>query len=391
MAQATELARFNDEWWKTACRFFGLMLGCVIFVLLIFAPPAPAVGDATHLTAVAAWCWFVSFGTVAALIWHWTYKFALIRYCWWQVLILWVLPWAFSQLCILFFDLALNIYPVPFCSFSVGAPAASVSFGLAYALLPAKAKADKARLHACLHAWAGALWLICCLLLWILYRALFNTLTGVVQALAVMLLPVLRFISLRIMEAISSRAAPDGSLDAAASFSLKHYNSFFAASLYGNASSISSLLIVLQELVGTSAYLLKMNGFMDRVVDVLCRRNRVRPVEPLPSIEESDGSDSEGQTWRERVLYGEKPLLSHRFRRMLRTSGFLAMEDVVEVCVVCVVCCAAIATTCSCARLPSRFCAALPFHRTWLPSNGASCSLSFTTDTSARLCMCCQR
>eukprot|EP00753_Platysulcus_tardus_P021856 PLAT9148.3.p1 GENE.PLAT9148.3~~PLAT9148.3.p1 ORF type:complete len:331 (+),score=123.03 PLAT9148.3:159-1151(+) len=219
---------------------------------------------------------------------------------------------------------------------------------LAYFFIPMEVRANKQRMRLVFMAWIITVALTGFTLVGLLYRALFRVLDGSLQAALVMALPLVRLGSLRALEWLTGKAAPDGSLDAPVSFALKHYNSFFAATLYGNATGASSVLLVLQELVGSSFYLIKMAGVGRRL---RCwwngRTDLVTPMEETLEAEfdqsiragDIDGGEMEGGAdssstlfrcrWRQEVLYG-KHGLPRRFRRTLRTSGFLAMEELVE-------------------------------------------------------------
>eukprot|EP00753_Platysulcus_tardus_P013968 PLAT3948.1.p1 GENE.PLAT3948.1~~PLAT3948.1.p1 ORF type:complete len:505 (+),score=86.47 PLAT3948.1:75-1517(+) len=329
--QTRALAAFEESWPMSVLRFVSMAAAGVITMLVVYAAPAPKLGEQAmqHLGVAAAITWLVSYVLCAWMVVTWSRTIACVHYNY-KAMAAMALAAATTGIgALLVVDRVFGIYPVPFASVCVGAPSMVVLLLVAFWWLPAESRANKARMRLLLLSWAMLFWVVICLMLWVLFRALFNSLTGVAQALSVMLMPVMRFASLRVLEAMSNHAAPDGSLDAPASFPLKHYNSFFAASLYGNASGFASILLVVQELLGTSGYLLKMSNAWPRLYAWLtCKKNAVQPMayESLSSIESLsvDGAD-----WRHAALYGKRPP-SQEFRRMLRTSGFLAMEEVVE-------------------------------------------------------------
>eukprot|EP00753_Platysulcus_tardus_P019130 PLAT7057.1.p1 GENE.PLAT7057.1~~PLAT7057.1.p1 ORF type:complete len:517 (+),score=117.11 PLAT7057.1:168-1718(+) len=375
-----QLARFNEPVWKTCARFAVLAASMPILMIVVGIFGAPSVH---YMSWPAAWQWAAS---LAAITWTFnetTKRLAAVSLSRMACLAVWLAGVLFAYLMLFASDLLLHTFPIPFATAVVGVPLCFVMLGTAYASLPPAVRKNKERRRLVLLSWVIVGTSIAFAIFCLLFRALFNVLQDGAQAIMVVLLPLWRFGSQRALEALTRRLAPDGSLDAPVAFVLKHFNALFAATLFSAAGGISSALLVLQEMLGSVAYLLKMANAYNRAwayISCASRRNRVTPM-ALRAVKEEgeeegeeggeekkrkestcdDGTDSKldeesgdvgdseevGEQavldvlrdaltppaaqpgWRHAVLYSKKKL-PRSFRRALRTSGFLAVEELVE-------------------------------------------------------------
>eukprot|EP00753_Platysulcus_tardus_P019131 PLAT7057.2.p1 GENE.PLAT7057.2~~PLAT7057.2.p1 ORF type:complete len:584 (+),score=120.90 PLAT7057.2:198-1754(+) len=377
-----QLARFSEPLWKSAGRFFILSASMPGIILALGAIPLSE--HATqHMTWAVACHWCIALATITLTLRATTKKLAAVCLSLPACFAICIAASVFAACVMLLFDVLLGIFPVPFASVIIGSPSALLMLSIAYASLPPAVRNSPERRRILLWSWLIVLVLLGFAFFCLLFRALFNVLQDGAQAIMVVLLPLWRFGSQRALEALTRRLAPDGSLDAPVAFVLKHFNALFAATLFSAAGGISSALLVLQEMLGSVAYLLKMANAYNRAwayISCASRRNRVTPM-ALRAVKEEgeeegeeggeekkrkestcdDGTDSKldeesgdvgdseevGEQavldalrdaltppaaqpgWRHAVLYSKKKL-PRSFRRALRTSGFLAVEELVE-------------------------------------------------------------
>eukprot|EP00753_Platysulcus_tardus_P008057 PLAT15590.1.p1 GENE.PLAT15590.1~~PLAT15590.1.p1 ORF type:complete len:484 (+),score=115.96 PLAT15590.1:69-1520(+) len=319
--QVKELAAFEEPMCKSLACFAVLGVGMTLLVLLVFLTPAPA--EPEHLTVQHIITWGMGYLFIVWILREVSLLVAGVRYKLSHLALFWVLFMAIAIGVVAIADSVFDVYPIPLSSALIGTPLSIGLLSVAYVVLPAEVRNDRERVKTLFYGWACIVFLFSAQWMLVLFRVLFVHVDGMTQAFLVLLLPLLRFGNLRLLEMITTRAAKDSSLCAIVSFPLKHYSSFFAVSLYGNASGIASALLVLQEVAGSVIYLCKMHLMWRRTMMQLpcSRKTVVVPIESATTLEEM-------KHWRQAAKYGTP--LPHNIRATLRTSGFLAVEEVVE-------------------------------------------------------------
>eukprot|EP00753_Platysulcus_tardus_P012238 PLAT3349.13.p1 GENE.PLAT3349.13~~PLAT3349.13.p1 ORF type:complete len:511 (+),score=121.15 PLAT3349.13:225-1757(+) len=277
---------------------------------------------------------------------------------------------------------AFGWFPFPFAPVAFGFPAVYGQLAMALYLLGA----DVRRSH-----WTELKSVMMMLLFlfsatsgWMLYRLLFEALSGVAQALSILCLPLLRLGSLYTLDHIvHGKVDTSGSMIVPVSFGIEMYNALFNASLFTSvATPFNAALIIVTDMAGTLFYFGIMLDVWKRLYDC-CSSSSKRSSKVLPetaaaaertdekSVEASlavicieddadadeepdDGSASAatpdhndhtardsvaslGQTyrgWRVMARFGTTEMLAtdeaRRFRWKLRISGFLLVEEFVE-------------------------------------------------------------
>eukprot|EP00753_Platysulcus_tardus_P012454 PLAT3360.3.p1 GENE.PLAT3360.3~~PLAT3360.3.p1 ORF type:complete len:499 (-),score=129.34 PLAT3360.3:58-1515(-) len=256
-----------------------------------------------------------------------------------------------------------GIFPLPFAPLLAGSPSFFSQILLAYFSVPADVRRVKrAQL-------LRALFFLAFLLImstgWMVYRAVFVSLTGAAQAASILILPIVRFGALLIVEKIvSTDVDTSGSKAAPVTFAIEMYNAMFNASLFTDvANPANAALIVLADMAGTLFYfalMLDAGIYFAQAMSFIsstlcCRRKRpsrvyVAPKTTVRELEErgrrlsvaSATADEYFLNWQRLVLQsavreedndtlaGEQGLA---LRWKLRISAFLLMEEFVELLV----------------------------------------------------------
>eukprot|EP00753_Platysulcus_tardus_P012449 PLAT3360.10.p1 GENE.PLAT3360.10~~PLAT3360.10.p1 ORF type:complete len:437 (-),score=141.78 PLAT3360.10:53-1363(-) len=250
-------------------------------------------------------------------------------------------------------------FPLPFASLVAGSPPFTTTIALTYLLLPAEVRqAKKKELKRCV---MYLLFLFSVSSLWIVFRAIFISLTGLAQAVSILILPIIRFGALLTTERIiSSDIDPTGTLAVPMTFAIEMYNANFNASLFTNVSNpANAALIVLADMAGTLFYfglMLDADLTIKRAAKKLWNRLRCRRSSTVYATDvESHAVTSKAEreqlssasaasfdesfdNWRTLVLAasgaGEDSLATPSGRRLrwkLRVSGFLLVEEFIEV------------------------------------------------------------
>eukprot|EP00753_Platysulcus_tardus_P016132 PLAT5423.1.p1 GENE.PLAT5423.1~~PLAT5423.1.p1 ORF type:complete len:482 (-),score=99.03 PLAT5423.1:116-1561(-) len=243
-----------------------------------------------------------------------------------------------------------GIFPIPFAPILSGGPSFLTQLSLAFFFLPAEAR--KAKQTQLLRAVALLGFFLAMTTMWMVFRALFITFSGLAQAASILMLPVIRFGALMGSEWLTSgEVDQSGSMAAPITFSVEMYNALFNASLFSSVSSpVNAALIVLADMAGTFFYFGLMLGvgpklrrFAQACCTCSCARNGDVVSVYVADTLDSDGADEEEaaevdyRNWRAMALKLDgspastmRSRAGNQFRSKLRISAFLLIEEYVE-------------------------------------------------------------
>eukprot|EP00753_Platysulcus_tardus_P012456 PLAT3360.5.p1 GENE.PLAT3360.5~~PLAT3360.5.p1 ORF type:complete len:478 (-),score=129.98 PLAT3360.5:1-1434(-) len=248
-------------------------------------------------------------------------------------------------------------FPLPFAPIVGASIPFSTTVLLSYLLVPAEARRTKQKeMKRCV---VYLMFIFSVSTLWMVFRAVFISLTGLAQAASILILPAVRIGALVVAEyIISGDVDSTGMLAVPMTFAIEMYNAMFNASLFTDVSNpANAALIVLADMAGTFFYfglMLDADLLLKRAAKKLCgwlRCRRSSTVYATASDEMEKGGTVEAtaavstvseagdlRDWRSRVLAAsadsEHTLASPSGRRLrwkLRVSAFLLIEEFIEV------------------------------------------------------------
>eukprot|EP00753_Platysulcus_tardus_P012455 PLAT3360.4.p1 GENE.PLAT3360.4~~PLAT3360.4.p1 ORF type:complete len:480 (-),score=129.43 PLAT3360.4:61-1500(-) len=250
-------------------------------------------------------------------------------------------------------------FPLPFAPIVGASIPFSTTVLLSYLLVPAEARRTKQKeMKRCV---VYLMFIFSVSTLWMVFRAVFISLTGLAQAASILILPAVRIGALVVAEyIISGDVDSTGMLAVPMTFAIEMYNAMFNASLFTDVSNpANAALIVLADMAGTFFYfglMLDADLLLKRAAKKLwsrlrCRRSsavysadiearemKTRRERQRLSVASVTALDEDFHDWRSLVLAaagGDDDTLSSRagkrLRWKLRVSAFLLVEEFIEV------------------------------------------------------------
>eukprot|EP00753_Platysulcus_tardus_P022227 PLAT9433.2.p1 GENE.PLAT9433.2~~PLAT9433.2.p1 ORF type:complete len:475 (+),score=138.43 PLAT9433.2:38-1462(+) len=239
---------------------------------------------------------------------------------------------------------AMNAFPCPFASVVGGSPAFSTQLTLM--LMMTSGEERRKHKKSIMRVMMILTFMMCMFSGWMAYRALFIRLSGAAQAVSIVCLPLLRLGCVLTAEwFLAGDYDKSGALALPVAFGVEMYNALFNASLFSSVSSpTNAALIILADMAGTFVYFGIMLDVWDKLRAVFsCCRSRSHLVHVRPASDAEEGSkpaftdaSALGErycSWQRVAQYSPETLetpQAQRFRWKLRISGFLLVEEFVE-------------------------------------------------------------